>query len=85
MADQDENYYLLEVNKLSINEQWKYYVQYMVDDKQSAQATQWFVFAGIQYQLDNHWYMSGAVKKRLSSSNDQHHIDLLQLQIRYRY
>ncbi len=85
VADQDENYYLLEVNKLSINEQWKYYVQYMVDDKQSAQATQRFVFAGIQYQLDNHWYMSGAVKKRLSSSNDQHHIDLLQLQIRYRY
>ncbi|NQZ22571.1 MAG: hypothetical protein HRT53_10985 [Colwellia sp.] len=82
---QEERYSLLELNKTSINEQLKFYGQYIVTDRESDKKSQQLINIGISYQIDAKLELSLSSRKQLDTPESANKQNLVRFQLRYRY
>jgi hypothetical protein len=82
---QKEKYSLLELNKTSINEQFKFYGQYIFTDRESVSKNQQLINIGIRYQIDAELELSLSSRKQLNTPESGKKQNLIRLQLRYRY
>ncbi len=82
---QDEQYYLLELNKTSINEQLKLYGQYIFINKENANSHLKLINVGLSYQVNAKFEVSISSRKNLNTPASGKKQNLIRLQLRYRY
>jgi hypothetical protein len=83
--DNDVNYWLFELNRFSLNEQWKVYLQYIFEDQQQNVQSDKKLVLGTRFAPDNHWDFSMQLKRQLQHAQSKDELELLQAQIRYRF
>ncbi|GAA4651915.1 hypothetical protein GCM10023116_41990 [Kistimonas scapharcae] len=83
--DDNEKYGLFEINKLSLDETWKLYSQYIYSDKSGFDDNNETGVVGISYEPDTHWEASVEYKHQFSNINGLDEMKLFRTQIRYRY
>jgi hypothetical protein len=81
----EEKYSLLELNKTSINEQFKFYGQYIFTDREGESKNQQLVNIGVSYQIDAKLELSLSSRKQLNTPESGKKQNLARLQLRYRY
>jgi hypothetical protein len=82
---QEEKYSLLELNKTSINEQLKFYGQYIFTDREGESKNQQLINLGVRYQIDAEFELSLSSRKQLNTPESVKKQNLIRLQLRYRY
>jgi hypothetical protein len=82
---QDEQYYLLELNKTSINEQLKLYAQYIFVNRDDANSHHKLINLGLSYQVNEKLELSISSRKQLNTPASGKKQNLVRLQVRYRY
>jgi len=82
---QEEKYSLLELNKTSINEQLKFYGQYIFTDREGESKNQQLINLGVRYQIDAEFELSLSSRKQLNTPESGKKQNLIRLQLRYRY
>lgn len=82
---QEEKYSLVELNKTSINEQFKFYGQYIFTDREGVSKNQQLINIGIRYQIDAKLELSLSSRKQLNTPESGKKQNLIRLQLRYRY
>jgi hypothetical protein len=80
-----EKYSLLELNKTSINEQFKLYSQLIISNKESQASTDKLINIGFSYQLNTQLELSISGRKQLNNPSTGQKIQLVRAQIRVRY
>jgi hypothetical protein len=80
-----EKYSLLELNKTSINEQFKLYSQLIISNKESQASTDKLINIGFSYQLNTQLELSMSGRKQLNNPSTGQKIQLVRAQIRVRY
>jgi len=83
--DNDVNYWLFELNRFSLNEQWKLYLQYIFEDKHQKIQSDQKIVLGTRYTPDNHWDFSMQLKHQFQHPESKDELKLLQAQLRYRF
>jgi hypothetical protein len=82
---QKETYSLIEINKTSINEQFKLYGQYIFSDHEGESKKQQLINIGLRYQIDAKLEISLSSSKQLNTPESGKKQNLARLQLRYRY
>jgi len=83
--DNDNKYWLFELNRLNVTEQWKVYLQYVFDDVQNKNQSDQKLIFGTRYTPDNHWDISLQLKQQIQHPENKDELELLQAQLRYRF
>jgi len=79
------SYWLFEMNRLSVNEQWKVYLQYIFEDNHQQMQSDKKLVLGTRYSPDNHWDFSMQLKQQFQHPENNDELELLQAQLRYRF
>lgn len=82
---QKETYSLIEINKTSINEQFKLFGQYIFIDREGESKKQQLINIGLSYQIDAKLEISLSSRKQLNTPESGNKQNLARLQLRYRY
>jgi hypothetical protein len=82
---QKEKYGLIEINKTSINEQFKLYGQYILNDREGEHNNHQLVNIGMSYQIDAKLELSLSSRKQLNTTESGQKQDLTRFQLRYRH
>jgi len=84
-ANNDSHYWLFELNRLNLNEQWKVYLQYIFEDNQHQMQSEQKLVLGTRYTPNNHWDFSMQLKQQFQHPENKNELELLQAQLRYRF
>jgi len=79
----DQSYGLIELNRSSLNDQWKLYSQ-LIFNKDNAIKTKTALF-GIRYQANKNFETSLQFKKKIKAPDEGKETSLFRVQLRYRY
>ncbi|PKG85807.1 hypothetical protein CXF85_03240 [Colwellia sp. 75C3] len=82
---QKEKYSLLELNKTSINGQFKLYSQFIVSDKENQKSTDKLINIGFSYQFNTQLELSMSGRKQFNNPSMGQKQQLLRVQLRVRY
>jgi len=82
---QEETYSLLELHKTSLNEQFKFYGQYIFTNREGESKNQQLINVGVSYQIDAKLELSLSSRKQVNTPESGKKQDLFRLQLRYRY
>ena len=82
---QKEKYSLLELNKTSINGQFKLYSQFIVRDKENQKSTDKLINIGFSYQFNTQLELSMSGRKQFNNPFMGQKQQLLRVQLRVRY
>jgi hypothetical protein len=82
---QKEKYSLLELNKTSINGQFKLYSQFIVSDKENQKSTEQLINIGFSYQFNTQLELSMSGRKQFNNPSMGQKQQLLRVQLRVRY
>ena len=78
-------YWLFELNRRTVNEQWKVYCHYIFDDQhQQKQSEQTFI-AGARYTPNNNLDVSVQLNHQLQHPANKKELRLMQMQLRHRF
>jgi len=81
----NEQYYLLEVNKSSVDEQLKLYTQYIVTNRSGEKKNNQLVNVGLSYQFNGQLELSMSSRKQLITPESGKKQHLVRAQLRYRF